>query len=91
MFSTHELRQLARAGALAQATRIVTEFPDILPDLNALAAGPRRRVLVAVDESGTNGDRPRRTMSAAARQRIGRAQRARWRKFKQEHAAKEAR
>ena len=43
-----------------------------------------------LSELGTNGasSRPKRTMSAAARQRIAKAQRLRWAKVKKEQASK---
>jgi len=93
MFSNEELRSMARIGALQQAKRIVSEFPDILPELNALAKNPfaanghRRRLSVHVDESSDPApQRKRRKLSAAARARIGAAQRKRWRKLRREAA-----
>lgn len=41
-FDEQELRGFARQGALEIATRIVTEFPDILTELNAKAKGASR-------------------------------------------------
>ena len=70
-----ELRSLARAGALEHIKRILAVFPDLLAELQAGAGS-------------ANGARPRRRpLSAAARQRIARAQRARWRKLRREEKA----
>ncbi len=45
-----DFRKFARAGALLQAVRIVTEFPDILGELNTMAKGPQdeHRIVRAV-------------------------------------------
>lgn len=70
MITDVEIRQFARAGARLEAVKIVTEFPDILPELNQLAQAPK-----------TNGHAiaaPRRAVSAASRKKIAAGQRKRW-------------
>ena len=82
--SDQQFRQFARTGARDVAVRIVTEFPDILPELNALAG---RKGAVQAEAPATNGHggRPRRTMSPAARRRIQAGQRKRWATWRKTH------
>lgn len=95
MFTANEFRQLARIGALAQAKRIVFEFPDILTELNQVASARRRGdrqlaiATTAAPPAAAADDTPRRRrrMSASARRRIGAAQRARWAKLHRQQKA----
>ena len=91
-----QLRQYARLGALDEALKAVRAFPDILPEVNRLAKGVngarRDGVLVAarIEEHvvpALRASRRKRTLSAAGRRAISRAQKARWRKLKAERAA----
>jgi hypothetical protein len=77
--SDQQFRQFARTGARDVAVRIVTEFPDILPELNALAVG---KVAIQAEAPATNGTR---RMSAAARKNMQTAQRKRWATWRKTH------
>lgn len=79
MVSEQQFRDLARVGALAMCRRAVSEFPDILADLNALASGNGH-------DAGEAPRRGRPPMSAAARAKISRAMKRRWRKQQQADA-----
>jgi hypothetical protein len=67
-----QFRQFARTGARDVAVRIVTEFPDILPELNALAV---RKVAIQSEAPAMNGTR---RLSATTRKKMQAGQRKRW-------------
>jgi hypothetical protein len=72
-----QFRQFARTGARDAAVRIVTEFPDILPELNALTKTFTNRRLVDAKVGMTPATSTRR-MSAATRKKMQAGQRKRW-------------
>jgi hypothetical protein len=78
-FSSEQLHQLARHGAVARLEEIRTEIASIDQLIRggetAAADGPRNR-------PGRPGRRKRRTLSAAGRAAIAAAQKARWAKIK---------
>jgi len=61
-----ELRSFARAGALAMCVRAITEFPDILAELNAMAKSSPRM---------GEATKPRRVARAASRPKWSAARR----------------
>jgi hypothetical protein len=69
------------ANALRQKGQKLIDAADVLIDVNPDIYG-RRKPMQTVTESV-----PRRSMSQTARRKIGRAQRARWKKLRQDQAA----
>jgi hypothetical protein len=76
--SDQRFRQFARTGARDAAVRIVTEFPDILPELNALTKTFTNRRLVDAAVGMTPAPNGTRRMSAATRKKMQAGQRKRW-------------
>lgn len=83
--SEADIRKFARAGALEMCMRAVTEFPDILTELNAAArrVAPARRVVIkgGPDVSGAPVRTPKkRTWSKVQRAAASARMKARWAK-----------